>query len=207
VDKTILQRAASIGTSTFSDVLDALGIAGVMSGIARRSGEGRVVGYARTMDCRVGPYGLYPQQDFAVFPVFQSLEPDTCLVINLGGADVSSFGGLAALTLHNRGVAGVVIDGGCRDVEELRASGLTVASRHVTPRSGRGRVSVLSQDKPVPCGNVIVRHGDLVVMDETGVAVIPAEHVDDVLGRAESIEHKDNAWAVSMRNGGGESPN
>lgn len=56
---------------------------------------------------------------------------------------MSTFGGLSTSAALAGGMAGIVIDGGCRDVEEIRSSGLFVASRHVTPRSGKLRVKVV----------------------------------------------------------------
>ena len=170
-----------------------------MSGIVRRSGQGRVAGYARTVDCRVGLLGTFAMQDFAVFPIFNSVETDTVLVMNLGGAEVSTFGGLAALTVSQRNAAGVVIDGACRDVEDLRATGLSVASRHVTPRSGRGRMTIVSRGGPVVCGGVTVKHGDLIVIDDTGIAVIPFERLQEVVTQAETIEMHDDAKAAALR--------
>jgi len=198
----LVSRAKRIGTATFSDVLDSLGVNGVMSGIVRRSGQGRVAGYARTVDCRVGLLGAFDMQDFAVFPIFNSVETNTVLVMSLGGAEVSTFGGLAALTVSHRNAAGVVIDGACRDVEDLRATGLSVASRHVTPRSGRGRMTIVSRGEPVVCGGVTVKHGDLIVIDDTGIAVIPFDRLQDVVTQAETIEMHDDAKAAAVRNQG-----
>ena len=67
----------------------------------------------------------------------------------MGGAPVSTFGGLAAQKAVARGARGAVLDGACRDLAELIASGLWVASRHVTPRSGKMRVRVEGVNVPV----------------------------------------------------------
>ena len=65
-------------------------------------------------------------------------------------------GGLASLIAALKQCADVVLDGGCRDIEDVRATGLTVASRFVTPRTGKRRVRVLALDEPVTCGGVTV---------------------------------------------------
>src|SRR5262252_8751099 len=91
--------------------------------------------------------------------------PDV-LMADVGGADVSTFGGLAALATRTRGAAAVVIDGGCRDVEEIRASDLWLASRSVTPTTGKTRLKLEALDEPVTIGGTAVKPGDLVVGDD-----------------------------------------
>src|SRR5215467_15807454 len=66
-----------------------------------------------------------------------------------------------------RGAAAVVIDGGCRDIDEIRATKLWLASRFVTPLSGKTRLRVESIGDPAHLGGLLVRAGDLVVGDET----------------------------------------
>ena len=95
----------------------------------------------------------------------------------------------------------MIIDGACRDVEEIRASGLTVASRSVTPRTGKGRLRVVSLGKPVGCGGVRVRPGDLVVADDTGIVVIPIERAEEVLTTAEDLDRRDTVFAGHLREG------
>ena len=76
---------------------------------------------------------------------------------DVGGADISTFGGLAALATQKRGAAAVVIDGGCRDVEEIRASGLWLASRSVTPITGKTRLKLEALGEPVTIGGIPVK--------------------------------------------------
>ena len=72
-----------------------------------------------------------------------------------------------------RGAAAVVIDGGCRDIDEIRATKLWLASRFVTPLSGKTRLRVESIGDPAHLGGLLVRAGDLVVGDETGIVIVP----------------------------------
>jgi 3-hexulose-6-phosphate synthase / 6-phospho-3-hexuloisomerase len=66
------------------------------------------------------------------------------LVVDARGAEISTLGGLATLAASLRGAAAVVIDGGCRDIDEIRATNLWLASRFVTPISGKTRIRVES---------------------------------------------------------------
>ena len=110
----LLRRCMTIGTSTWSDALDQCGISGVVRGLVQRSGRGRFAGFAVTARERAGALGSYPRAEFGVGKMIAAIEPGNVLMADVGGADVSTFGGLAALATQKR-AAGVVIDGGCRD--------------------------------------------------------------------------------------------
>ena len=82
---------------------------------------------------------------------------------------------------HQRGVAGTVIDGVCRDVHRALSLGYPAYSRGLFMRTGKDRVEVAETRGPVIVGGVQVRQGDLLVGDEDGVMAIPANAEDEVL--------------------------
>ncbi|WP_169543849.1 RraA family protein [Sneathiella aquimaris] len=190
----MIERAKILATATLADALDDLGLPGIMSGIQRQSGAGRIVGFARTMLEKTAAYGAFPFEDFKVGVGFDAVSEGEVLVVAMGGVDVSTFGGLASRVLTQRKAAGVVIDGGCRDLEEICASGLTVAAKYRTPRSGKGRAKVMSMDEPVTCGGVDVCVGDLVIIDDTGTVVLPKERAEEVLSKAEELHARDERF-------------
>ncbi|HXN44068.1 MAG TPA: hypothetical protein VN917_07475, partial [Xanthobacteraceae bacterium] len=108
----LLQRCKAIGTSTWSDALDQCGISGVVRGLVQRSGGGRFAGFAVTARERAGTLGNFPRAEFGVGKMIAAIEPGDVLMADVGGADISTFGGLAALATKKRGAAAVVIDGG-----------------------------------------------------------------------------------------------
>ena len=138
--RALLQRYARISTATWSDALDEVGIEGVVSGLPRPSGEGRCVGFAMTAHADVGPMGGFALKDFSQDRMIAAAGRTDVLVVDAGGVEVSCMGGIVALSAHNKGIEGVVIDGPCRDIEDIRKVGLWVASRHLTPRTGKRRV-------------------------------------------------------------------
>lgn len=182
-----LARCAAIGTSTWSDALDACGLQGVVTGIPQRSGSGRFAGYAVTARETAGPLGSFARGEFGVGPIIAAVGPGEVLMIDLGGANVSTFGGLASLATLKRGAAAVVIDGGCRDIDEMQPRGLWLASRHVTPTTGKTRLKLEGINEPVTVGGIRVAPGDLVVGDPTGIVVVPRGEVDRVLTEAERM--------------------
>src|SRR6202049_4304855 len=133
----LLQRCNAIGTSTWSDALDQCGISGVVRGLVQRSGRGRFAGFAVTARERAGTLGSFPRAEFGVGKMIATIESGDVLMADVGGAYISIFGGLAPLATQKRGAAAVVIDGGCRDVEEIRASGPCLAGRPRPPLTGR----------------------------------------------------------------------
>lgn len=200
-DDGLLERCARMGSSTWSDALDACGIAGVVQGVERRSGEGCAVGFAATARHESGPYGHFDRADFAVGRLVAATGPGRVLVVDVGGAAISTFGGIASLAAAGRGATAVVIDGGCRDTDEIRATGLTMASRWVTPTTGKTRLRLLSMGEPVTIGGVAVEQGDLVVVDDTGIVVVPRQALPRVLDEAERILAVDHAVEQGIRGG------
>ena len=197
----MLARCRLIATATWSDALDSLGIDGVMRGLPMRSGTGRVAGEAVTVREEVGDLGTYELTDFDVGGIIRATPPGAIAVVAMGGADVSTFGGLSARAGAQRGIAGIIIDGGCRDIEEIRAAGIYLASRHVTPRSGKYRIDVVAIGEPVTCGGVLVAHGDCVIADETGVVVVPSARIAETLSVAEKLDGNDRTFEGELSKG------
>jgi regulator of RNase E activity RraA len=108
---------------------------------------------------------------------------------------------LAAAGAKSQGVEGVVIDGACRDIDEIRKLGLWLASRHIAPTTGKGRLKLLPIGVPVTVGGVHVEQDDLVVGDETGIIVVPRRMLGDVLPRAEKLLAADQAVEERMQVG------
>jgi len=200
-DNHLLARCERIATSTWSDALDELAVEGVVAGISQRSGRGRFAAYAVTAREVAGPLRTFARKEFAVGDLIASVGPGQALVVDAGGAPISTFGGLAALAASLRGAAAVVIDGGCRDIEEIRATNLWLGSRVVTPTSGKTRIRVESIGEPVHLGGVLVRTGDLVVGDETGIVIVPRAQIAAVFAKAEAIVEKDRMIEAALRAG------
>ncbi len=194
----VLDRCRAVATSTWSDALDSLGLRGVIPRLTLRSGSGRVAGWAVTVKETTGDY---PVEAFAVGDILDMVERDSMLVFDLAGEPVSSFGGLAALAAVQKGAAGVIIDGACRDVDEIQTTGLWLASRHVTPLSGKGRINVTGRNVAVSVCGIAVSPGDCIVGDETGIVCIPSDRLNEALAIAEDLTSRDAKFAEALRAG------
>jgi regulator of RNase E activity RraA len=197
----LLARCAHISASTWSDALDELDLVGVVNGITQRSGTGRMLGFAVTAHQVVGRLGMFDKAEFAVGRLVDASGPGRVLLIDVSCEHISTFGGLASVAAMQRGASGVVIDGACRDVDEIRTAGLWLASRWVTPRTGKRRLCLQPLNGPVRIGGVSVSHGDLVVGDDSGIVVIPRGRLTDTLARAERIVSVDRDVEERLKRG------
>ena len=114
------------------------------------------------------------------------------IIVIENGLDVAGLGGLMATAAKARGMAGVVIDGGARDIAEVRALGLPVYSRSVVPSSSVGRYATVANGIPVKCAGIEVKPGDIIVAGEDGVVVVPQEKAMDVLKRSQEIDERES---------------
>src|SRR5215208_6989646 len=113
-------------------------------------------------------------------PTFSALAeavPGEVLVIAANGRRLAVLGELFATEARRRGLAGVVIDGFCRDVAGLRRVGLPVFARGTIPASG-STVSRAPLRDPIRCGGVDVQPGDIVFADDDGVVIAPASRIE-----------------------------
>jgi len=187
----LLERCRRIGTATWSDAMDQLQIEGVVSNLPMRSGTGRCAGFAATVRGVVRELGGFELHEFGQDRMVAYAGPTQVLVVAADGAEVSAMGGIVALSAFKKGIEGVVIDGACRDIDDIRKGGLWVASRHVTPRTGKRRMRLGAFGEPLRLAGCPVSTGDLVVGDATGLVVVPRESIMRVLEQAEKVHRSD----------------
>jgi regulator of RNase E activity RraA len=194
--------------SLVSDAMDDHGLDGVVTAPSAVGSVGStVVGRATPMRFERAPETDGDGDDRTNFP-FAMLEALVAgRVAVLAGADptaaVSYWGGQATALAATEGVAGVVIDGGYRDIAEVRAGDLPVFGRRPTPRSGQGRVRVAATGAAVTVDGVRVGPEDVVVADETGIVVVPAAHEARVAETAAALRADESALASLVAGGAG----
>ena len=181
-------------TSTLAS--DATGGEGVLEGLAPIRPGQHYAGYASTVTVAEGD-----NQQLREAAV-RGPRPGRVLVV--GGSPTSQravMGDLVATFLQNQGFRAVVVDGRVRDVAELRTLNLQVWCRGVSPvastKEGGGRLG-----GEVDCGGVAVAPGDLVVADDDGIVVWPAQMVVKLLELARQRLRADQERAAALASGG-----
>lgn len=178
MNRHIVEELAKLPTGNLSD---ALGKTGSMdSGIKPVFPEARLGGPAFTAR-------LVPGDNLGAHIALNQAPPGSVLVLDARGyTGAGLFGEIMALAAQKRGLAGVVIDGGCRDSLGIKEMGYPVFCRAFNP-GGTVKESLGEINVQVSCGGVTVNPGDIVVGDADGVVVIPQARAEEVLAKAKQI--------------------
>jgi len=128
-----------------------------------------------------------------------------CVVDAMGVTDAGIFGDILCARMQMRGVAGLVTDGVVRDVVGVLGTGLPVWCQGTAAPASVTSLTFVSWQEPIACGGVAVFPNDVIVVDEDGAVLIPANLLDDVLALAAEQENLE-AWIMSEINAGAALP-
>ncbi len=192
-----VQRASGLDTATLSDALDKLGIAGQCLGIKPLDHAFRLAGRAFTL-----AYAPVGSPGGSVGDFIDDIEPGNVVVIDNGGRpDATVWGDILTFTATQRGVAGTVIDGACRDTHLALKLSYPLYSRSYSMRTGKDRVQLEATQVIVTVGDVRVAPGDLIRGDSDGVVAIPRAREDEVLAVAEEIHEAEERIRAAVAGG------
>ena len=183
---------AGLGVATVHEAAGRTGIVDLP--LTRVVPGSRAAGPARTALCASGDNTM-------VHALVARARPGDVLVLTSAEpAPIAFVGDLLATQALARGVAGILVDGAIRDLDELAELGLPIWTRFVRAQGAtKGEVGKL--DVPVVVGGVEIRPGDLVVMDSDGAVVVPAERVDEMLPAARERAERETAVRQRYRDG------
>jgi regulator of RNase E activity RraA len=183
-DDANAQRASKLDTTSFSDALDRLAIAGQCLNIKPLEWTFQMTGRAYTI-----LYGPSATPSGTVGDYIDDVEPGSVIVLDNGGRENATvWGDILTWVATRRRIAGTVIDGACRDTRLAREAGYPIFSRSYSMRTGKDRVQVEGTNCIVNIGDARVAPGDLLRGDADGVLVIPRAHEEAVLAAAEEID-------------------
>ncbi|MBE3557446.1 MAG: RraA family protein [Firmicutes bacterium] len=196
----VAERLLRLDTCAVSDACDRLGIRAVPEGLHALWGTPKIAGRVVTVKLRASA-GEKSTRHLNTAAVEAAVKGDAIVVDAGGRTDAAGWGGLLALAATLKGVAGVVVDGVCRDIDEAREYGFPLFALGTTPQTARGRIIEESYNQPIEVRGVAVYPGDYVLADGSGVVIVPTKHVEEILEIAEQIAAREAAMANEVRQG------
>lgn len=197
---SLLDRLASLETTSVSDALDFLKLPGATVGLRPLWNCPKIVGRASTV--QLGRKTDEAPTVHLISPVIAAIQTTDRVLVVAGGVDgISCWGDILANASKVKGVRGTVIDGMSRDIDGSESIGYPVYGRGITMVSARNRVVQIASATPVQMAGVTVRENDYVLADRCGSVFIPAERIEEVIALAERITRREDGMVEALRNG------
>jgi 4-hydroxy-4-methyl-2-oxoglutarate aldolase len=192
-----------LGVALVLDILDSKGLRqqALKGGIVPRTASGVTIGAAKNllwMDFAHDDPKTYELELKAV----DSIEPDEFIVCATGNSHRSGiWGELLTTAALNRSAAGILTDGGVRDVAQIEALAFPVYSRYLSPYDSFNRQKVIAYDVPVEIDGVTIQPGDIVVADRDGVAIVPSSLATEVLSESLNKAGREDQFRDAVKAG------
>jgi len=197
-----IRKKRSMDEDTFSllmqvstpNITDAMHRKGAMTGIVSICGNVKMVGRAVTVQTFAGDWAK------PVEAIDVANKGEVLVINNDGGTHVAPWGELATLSCVKKGIAGVVIDGAVRDVDDIRAMKYPLFAKAIVPNAGEPK-GLGEINAEIQCCGQYVCPGDWIVGDESGVVVIPAERAYEIARRAHEVRKNEERIREEIRRG------
>jgi 4-hydroxy-4-methyl-2-oxoglutarate aldolase len=142
-----------------------------------------------------------PGDNWMLHVAIEQCQPGDIVVLGCTADNTDGMiGDLIATSLKARGVKGVIIDAGCRDVVTLKEMGFPIWARAISSK-GTVKATLGSVNIPVVCAGVYVEPGDAVVADDDGVVVVPKKYVVETAAKAQKRFDDEDAKRVKLASG------
>ena len=191
-DKTQLKEAFSLVSTP--NISDAMHKQGAMQDIRPVKLGFRMVGRALTVRTIDGDWAKPVE-------AIDKADPGQVIVVDVNGGKTAIWGELATRSAKGKGLAGVIIDGAVRDLDNLVKIDFPIFSRYISPNAGepKGFGEIGAE---ITCGGQTVRNGDWIIGDDSGIVVVPQEIAHEIANRALDVKEHENRIREEIKDGG-----
>ncbi len=200
MNNAFVARLSKLDSCAVSDALDKLGLKGSVTGLHRYTTELRIAG--RVLTVKLGRAEGRTNTRHLCTAAIEAANPGDIIVVEQStGIDAASWGGNLAIGAKMRGVAGVIVEGPARDIDDCRKLDFPVFARSHTARTARGRIVEVATGEPITVGDDTDTPGDYVVADGSAVVFVSQNEIARILEAAEAIVAREEAMAQALREG------
>jgi 3-hexulose-6-phosphate synthase/6-phospho-3-hexuloisomerase len=176
------------------NVSDAMHRKGAMEGIISICGDVKMVGRAVTVQTFAGDWAKPVE-------AIDLASPGDVIVINNDSVTrVAPWGELATISCIKKGIAGVVIDGAVRDIDDIRKTKFPTFAKAIVPNAGEPK-GFGEINAEIQCAGQVVNPGDWIIGDENGVVVVPKERAYEIARRALEVRKNEERIREEIRRG------
>ncbi|OGT57316.1 MAG: hypothetical protein A3F14_05515 [Gammaproteobacteria bacterium RIFCSPHIGHO2_12_FULL_43_28] len=130
----------------------------------------------------------------------ENCHSESVMVIDACNAPHALIGGIFATAAKQKGIRGVVLDGNCRDINEMIETGLPIFVKGKCAKTGK-KNKIGSTQEAITCGGVTVLPDEVIFGDDDGVVVLSVQEATDAIPLAESIKHNEEVAVEKLKNG------
>jgi len=191
-DKTKLKEAFSLVSTP--NISDGMHKKGAMQNIRPIKLGFHMVGRALTVQTLNGDWAK-------PIEAIDKAKKDTVIVVDVNGGKTAIWGELATWSAKIKGLAGIVIDGTVRDLDDIIKMDFPIFCRHISSNAGepKGFGEIGAE---INCGSQTVQTGDWIIGDDSGVVVVPQEIAQEIANRALDVKEHEDRIREEIKSGG-----
>jgi 3-hexulose-6-phosphate synthase/6-phospho-3-hexuloisomerase len=191
IQKQIFNIFMEVSTPNISDAMHRKG---ALKGLQSVTKNVKIVGKAITVNTMDGDWAKSVE-------AIDVAKKGEVIVIKCSGSDVAVWGGLAHRSALNKGIAGIVIDGAMRDIDEIEMlSELPIFAKNIVPNAGEPK-GFGEINTEIICGTQTINSGDYIIGDDNGVVVVPKAKAYEIARRAKEIEKTEKRLRNEIQKG------
>lgn len=195
--KDLVNAFMTLSTPSVSDALDKIKVRCGCIGLAPIVPGKKIVGPALTVKYIPAALKMTGAGNY----IDDAEEGDVIVIDNGGRTGCTAWGDILTVAALEKKLAGTIIDGVCRDVDEIMKLEYPIYTKGFYMVTGKDRIVMEAYNKPVTICDVQVNPGDIIMADQSGVLVIPREKAEEVLALAKTISEAEDRIVEAVKSG------